>query len=80
MVKNLNDKITDSEEFREKNRGIMEGQYELDFYTKSLSNHFKSYENDTPNQKLEFWLLIVPRGGAIPENVNIYHMAQSRRS
>ena len=74
MVTIFNDYFTDSEEFREEFRGSMEGQFELDWYNRSFSNQVKSYENDTFDNRIAIWLLIVHRRRPIPDNVNKYHM------
>ena len=74
MVTNLKDFFEDSEEFREEFGGILEGQLELDFYNKTFSNQVISYEGDTLDSRIQFWLLIVHRGGPMPDNVNNYHL------
>ena len=73
MVTNFSDYITDSEEFRGNFGGIKEGQLERDLFNKTFSNQVKSYENDTLNQRIHFWLLIHWEG-PIPDIINIYHM------
>ena len=74
MVTDFNEYITDYEEFRGEFRGMMEGQFEHDLYNKSFSNQVKPYENDSLDKRMESWLLIVHKGGPIPENGNNYHI------
>ena len=73
MITKLNEFFTDSEDFREQFRDIMEGQFEHDFYNKRFSNQVICYGNDTLDNRIEFWLLRVHRGEPIPDKVNIYH-------
>ena len=50
-------------------RDTMEGQFEHDLYNKSFSNQIESDENDTLQQRIEWWMTVVDRGGSIPNDV-----------
>ena len=66
--------MADSEEFREEFRGTFEGQFDHDFYKKNNCDQVKFYENDTLDQRIDFWLLMVYREGPIPDDIKNYHM------
>ena len=70
MTKNLKDSfIEDIEEFRKVSRDTMEGQFEHDLYKKSFSNQIESDELDTLQQRIEWWMTVVDRGGPMPNGV-----------
>ena len=51
----------------------MEGQFKHDLYNKSFSDQFESGdENDTLQQRIEWWMTVVDRGGPIPDNAYEY--------
>ena len=52
----------------------MEGQFEHDLYNKSFSNQIESDENDTSQQRIEWWMMVVDRGGPIPDNAYEYNL------
>ena len=56
-------------------RHTMEGQFEHDLYNKSFSNQFESGdENVTLQQRIEWWMKVVDRGGPIPDNAYEYNL------
>ena len=72
LVANLNDYLTDSERFKKEFRVIMEGQFDQDLYNKSFSNQPESDETDPLKQRTEWWMMVVDRGGPIPNEVFDY--------
>ena len=56
-------------------RDSMEGQFEHNLYNKSFSNQFESGdENDTLQQRIEWCMTVVKRGGPIPDNAYEYNL------
>ena len=56
-------------------RDTMEGQFEHDLYNSSFSNQFESGdENDTLQQRIEWCMTVVDRGGPIPDNAYEYNL------
>ena len=53
-------------------RDTMEGQFENDFYNKCFSNQLESDETGSLQQRVNWWRLVVDRGGPIPNNVFEY--------
>ena len=62
------------DEVRKVFRDTMEGQFENDLYNKSFSNQIESDENDTLQQKIEWWMTVVDRGGLISDNAYEYNL------
>ena len=54
----------------------MEGQSEHDFYNTSFSNQLESDETDTSQQRIEWWMVVVAKGGPIPDDVYDYTFAE----
>ena len=50
----------------------MEGQFEHGLYSRSFSNQFESADEFTLQQRIEWWMTVVERGGPIPDNVYDY--------
>ena len=51
----------------------MEGQFEQHLYSKSFSNQLESEDGtDTLEGRIKWWMLIIGRGGPIPNNVYDY--------
>ena len=63
-------------EIEEKVRKIfeetIEGQFEHNLHNKSFSNQIDSEETYTWQQRFKWWLLVVDRGGPIPNDVYGY--------
>ena len=77
MTTNVKDYIIqDNEEFRNKISDTMEGQFEQNLNYKSFSNQLESDEIDTLQQKIEWWMTLVDRGGPIPNDVYDYSFAE----
>ena len=52
----------------------MEGQFEHDLGNKSFSNHLESDDEiDTLQQRFEWWMEVVDRGGPIPNDNSDYN-------
>ena len=62
------------DEVRKVFRDTMEGQFEHDLFNKSYSNQIESDENDTLQQRIEWWITVVDRGGLIPDNAYEYNL------
>ena len=75
MVTILNDYVTDSRRFRKKFRVIMKRQFEHDLYNKSFSNQLETDETDTLQQRIKWWMVVVDRGGPLPNDVYEYKFA-----
>ena len=78
MTTNMKDYFLreNEDEVRKVFRDTMEGQFEHDLYNKSFSNQFESGdENDTLQQRIEWWMTIVDRGGLIPDNAYEYNLS-----
>ena len=54
----------------------MEGQFEHDLYNKSFSNQFESDEGFTLQERIDFLVTIVHRGGPILDNVYDYNSGE----
>ena len=65
-----------ADEVRKIFRETMEGQFEHDLYNKSFSNQIESNENDTLQQRIEWWMTVVDRGGSIPNDVYDYSFGE----
>ena len=50
-------------------RDSMDGQFEHGLYNKSFSNQLESDDEFTLQQRIEWWMTIVDRGGPIPDKV-----------
>ena len=76
MTTNMKDYFLkeNEDEVRKVFRDTMEGQFEHDFYNKSFSNQIESDENDTLQQRIEWWMMVVDRGGVIPDNAYEYNL------
>ena len=77
MITNMKDYFLkeNEDEVRKVFRDTMEGQFEHDLFNKPFSNQFESGdENDTLQQRIEWWMTIVDRGGSIPDNANEYNL------
>ena len=61
--------LKDIGELRKLFRDAMEGQFEHDLYIKSFSNQLESDETDTLQQKIDWWSVVVDRGGPIPNDI-----------
>ena len=62
------------DEVRKVFRDTMEGQFEHNLYNKSFSNQFESDdENVTLQERIEWWMTVVDRGGSIPDNAYEYN-------
>ena len=73
MATNMKDKILeDNAEFRKVFRDTMEGQFEHHLNNKSFSDQLESDETDTLQQRINHWMMVVVRGGVIPNNVYDY--------
>ena len=57
-------------------RETMEGQFEHDLYNKSFSNQFESDDEFTLQERIEWFVTIVHRGGLIPDNVYDYNSGE----
>ena len=70
MTTNMKDYFVkeNEDEVRKVFRDTMEGQFEHDLYNKSFSNQIESDENDTLQQRIEWWMTVVDRGSPIPDN------------
>ena len=56
-------------------RDTMEGQFEHDLYNKSFSNQIESNDEiDTLQQRIEWCMTVVDRGGPIPDNAYEYNL------
>ena len=62
------------DEVRKVFRDTMEGQFEHDLYNKSFSNQIESDENDTLQQRIEWWMTVVDRRVLIPDNAYEYNL------
>ena len=70
MVTNLNYYFTYSENFRTEFRVMMESRFEHNLCDKSSSNQREFDDDvDTLRQRIKWWLLVVDRGGPIPNDV-----------
>ena len=72
MTTNLTNYILEDnqEELRTVFRDTMEGQLEHDLYNKFFCNQLESDDEiDTLQQRNESWMVVVVRGGPIPNNV-----------
>ena len=78
MTTNMKDYFLkeNEEEVRKIFRETMEGQFEHDLYNKSFSNHIESDEIDTLQQRIEWWMMVVGRGGPIPNDVYEYSFGE----
>ena len=73
MATNLNFSINDSEDFRKEFRVMIEGHFEHDLYRKLFNNQIEpEEETDTLQQRIKWWMMVVNRGGLIPNNVYGY--------
>ena len=66
MVTNINDYITDCNEFRNKFRDDLAEQFEHDLYNKFFSSEDKYYDGHTLQQRIDSWRTNINRGGAKP--------------
>ena len=57
--------LEDKAELRKVFGDTMDGQFEHDLYNKSPSNQPKSDGTDTLQQRIEWWMAVVDRGGPI---------------
>ena len=75
MATNMKDYFLkeNEEEVRKVFRETMEGQFEHDLYNKSFSNQIEPNEIDTLQLRIEWWMMVVVRGGPIPNNVYEYN-------
>ena len=64
------------EELKKLHEETTEGQFELGLFSKSFDNQLESDERDTLQQKIEWWLVVVERGGPIPNDINDYSFAE----
>ena len=76
MTTNMKDYFVkeNEDEVRKVFRDTMAGQFEHALYIKSFSNQIESDENDTLEQRIEWWMTVVDRGGPIPDNVYEYNL------
>ena len=77
MTTNMKDYFVkeNKDDVRKVFRDTMEGQFEHDLYNKSFSNQFQSGdENDTLQQRIEWCMTVVYRGGSIPDNAYQYNL------
>ena len=77
MTTNMKDYFLNGneDEVRKVFRYTMEGQFEHDLYNKSFSNQFESGdENGTLQQRIEWLMMVVDRGGPIPDNAYEYNL------
>ena len=77
MTTNMRDYFVkeNEDEVRKVFRDTMEGQFEHDLYNKSFSNQFESGdENDTLQQRIEWCIAVVYRGGSTPDNAYEYNL------
>ena len=78
MTTNMRDYFVkeNEDEVRKVFGDTLEGQFEHDLYNKSFSNQFESGdENDTLQQRIEWWMTVVDRGGPLPDNAYEYNLA-----
>ena len=75
MTTNMKDYFLkeNEEEIRNVFRETMEGQFEHDLYNKSFSNQIESDETDTLQRRIDWWMMVIVRGGVIPDNVYDYN-------
>ena len=76
MTTNMRDYFAKENEDEVRNvfRDTMEGQFEHGLYNKSFSNQIESDKNDTLQQRIEWWMTVVHRGGLIPDNAYEYNL------
>ena len=76
MTTNMKDYFLkeNEDEVRKVFRDTMEGQFEHDLFNKNFSNQIESDENDTLQQRIEWWMTVVDRGGLIPDNAYDYNL------
>ena len=72
VVTNPNDHVTDSDGFEKEVRVMVEGQFEHDLHNKFLSNQLESDKTDSLQQRINWWMTVVDRGGPILNNVFDY--------
>ena len=81
MITNLYHYFTDSEEFWKEVGVMLEGQFGHELFNKYFSKHLESYdesydekydESDTLQRRIKWWMVVVDRGGPIPNNVYDY--------
>ena len=54
----------------------MEGQFEHAVYNKLLCNQLESNETVTLQQRIKWWMVVVDRGGLIPNGVYVYSFGE----
>ena len=69
----IDDILEDNEEITKDFKDTMEGQFEQNLYKESFSNQLESNETDTLQQRIKWWMMIVDRGGPIPNDVYDYN-------
>ena len=76
MTTNMKDYFLkeNEDEVRKVFTDTMEGQFEHDLYNKSFSNQIDSDDNDTLQQRIEWWMTVVYRGGPIPDKAYEYNL------
>ena len=76
MATNMKDYFIkeNEDEVRKVFRVTMVGQFEHDLFNKSFSNQIESDENDTLQQRIEWLMTVVDRGGSIPDNAYEYNL------
>ena len=79
MTTNMKDYFVkgNEEEVRKVFRDTVEGQFEHDLYNKFFSIQIESgEENDTLQQRIEWWMTVVDRGGSITNDVHEYSFGE----
>ena len=77
MTTNIKDYFVkeNEDEVRKVFRDTMEGQFEHELYNKSFSNQIESDDkNDTLQQRTEWCMTVVDKGGLIPDNAYEYNL------
>ena len=66
------------DELRKLFRDTIEGQFEHDLYNEAFSNLLETDDdkNDTLQQIIKWWMVVVDRGGPIPNDVYDYNFAK----
>ena len=76
MTTNMKDYIVgkNEDELRKVFRDTMEGQFDHDLYNESFSNQLESddVEIHILQQRINWWMLVIERGGLIPNDVYDY--------
>ena len=78
MTTNMKDHFLkkNEEEVRKVVRDTMEGQFEHGLYKKSFSIQLESDDDFTLQQRIEWWMTIVDRGGPIPDDLCEYNLGE----